>query len=719
MRTWLSLVVLGTALGRSGAAAAADEVAAPVTAVTVYGDRARVTRTATLTLPGKRTVLFPVLGPGVDPATLRLESAEAEIETFEIVRVTEDELPVGEARQLLDALEKLDVRLQEKRRDLEIWRSYDLASHLHPDPPPANGLRPPPRVDGRGWGVVLGFARGFQEKLHTRAREIGEELFVLERQRRPLAERAQKLTASGRRDGWRVRARISGQGPTRLHLSAMTRQARWQPAYDVRFEPREQKVTVYFAALVSQETGEDWERARLTVSTAAPGQATTWPRLPVWKIGEQERFIPTPRPQPRPVPPQLAPVSVAAPAEEREQLRKELLARTTVPAVSRRAGQEEQRISLDDALPSMARRRAMIEQEPLETRVLPLSHATASEMQRHVADLLSERGQVSADDRTRTLIISDVRQRIEVAEELIRTLDVPTPAPGHPAQLTERRPPAPRPPPPPPARPAPAPAAEKSVDLAETVVSTAKESGSAFRSAAVPTESFGLRPPGRRGDVPPPASFAGGYDLVYRAAALDTVRSGQGTRRVALFARSFPVGVERRLYPALSGETYLVGVMRTPAGQPLPEGDARLFVGGDPAGTAHLPLVAGGQTATLPLGIDAGVKAIRHVDVETRETGVIAKDEVSTYRITIEFANPYATPMAVRVYDQVPLAQDKHVKVKRVSAEPRPYEAQDAEGQLLARLGGVEWRLVVPARARQVLRLVYTLERPKGYRLRQ
>ncbi len=623
---------------QAGAAPRGDEVDAPVTAVTVYGDRARVTHTATVTLAGRRTVVFPVLEAGFDPGTLRLESPDAQIDTFEITRVSEDELPVGEARQVLDALERLDDRVAQLQRDLEAWRELDLGPRLRPSTPALDAPRAPPRVDGRGFAAVLAFARSYGERVQGKVRDLGDELRELAQQRARLVVRAQQLGLGGRRGGYRVRARVEGHGRARLHLSGISRRARWQPAYDIRYEPREQKVTVYFAALVNQESGEDWVDARLTVSTAAPGSATTWPRLPVWKIGEQERFIPTPQAMPRPLSPPPLPVApregVETPAALRDRLRRELLAR---------AGASETDVSKGVVLGARAAAREPEKKE---------------------------------------------------AEQAEIVLEAPKLAPAAP-------PPAP---------------AEASTVL--EVLSTSRPSGSS-RSAPVPVQSFGLRPPGMRGDVPQPAAFSGGYDLVYQAAAPETVRSAKGTRRVALFARSFPVAVERRIVPALSDDTYLVGLLRNPLGQPLPEGEARLFVGDDPAGTAHLGLVGAGQTTVLPLGVDAAIKAVRHVDVETQETGLISKDEVSTYRVTVELANPYATPLSARIIEQLPLAQDDHVKVKRLQVEPRLSEASDADAQQLSRKGGVEWRLLVPARAKQVVRLVYSLERPKGYRLHQ
>ena len=64
---------------------------APVTAVTVYSDRARVTRTATVVVSGRQRVELPLLGADVDAGSVRLESADAEVQTVDLKWVAGDE----------------------------------------------------------------------------------------------------------------------------------------------------------------------------------------------------------------------------------------------------------------------------------------------------------------------------------------------------------------------------------------------------------------------------------------------------------------------------------------------------------------------------------------------------------------------------------------------------------------------------------------------------
>lgn len=76
---------------------------------------------------------------------------------------------------------------------------------------------------------------------------------------------------------------------------------------------------------------------------------------------------------------------------------------------------------------AIARRKQEVELAPLETRLVPVSYATATELAARVQELLTERGHVSVDERTNVLIVRDVANQLNDVEELVRTLDTQTP----------------------------------------------------------------------------------------------------------------------------------------------------------------------------------------------------------------------------------------------------------------------------------------------------
>jgi len=76
---------------------------------------------------------------------------------------------------------------------------------------------------------------------------------------------------------------------------------------------------------------------------------------------------------------------------------------------------------------AIARQKQQVELAPLETRLIPVSYATASGLTGRVHDLLSARGTVSTDERTNMIVVRDVSGNLDDVEDLVRSLDSQTP----------------------------------------------------------------------------------------------------------------------------------------------------------------------------------------------------------------------------------------------------------------------------------------------------
>lgn len=83
-------------------------------------------------------------------------------------------------------------------------------------------------------------------------------------------------------------------GDFSLELSYVVSGASWRPLYDVRLI--DERVSLTYLAEVRQNTGQDWQDVKLTLSTARPALNQRLPDLHPWYIDEQK---PRPVPQPR------------------------------------------------------------------------------------------------------------------------------------------------------------------------------------------------------------------------------------------------------------------------------------------------------------------------------------------------------------------------------------------------------------------------------------
>jgi type IV pilus secretin PilQ/predicted competence protein len=74
---------------------------------------------------------------------------------------------------------------------------------------------------------------------------------------------------------------------------------------------------------------------------------------------------------------------------------------------------------------------------PLQTRTITLSYSKASDIQALLNSKKSTRGIIDVDARTNTLIISEVKEKLDLLERLISVLDTPTPQVSIEARIVE------------------------------------------------------------------------------------------------------------------------------------------------------------------------------------------------------------------------------------------------------------------------------------------
>ncbi|MCY1017572.1 mucoidy inhibitor MuiA family protein [Pyxidicoccus sp. MSG2] len=712
---------------------------APISAVTVYSDRARVVRTATLTVSGTQRVELPRLPDFVDPDSIRVEAQGAEVSSVDVRPASAPPFPQQEARKLLDTLDTLDDDLARAEAEraavgLQLEALRQVQPKVNPYAMnPATGERPP--SSAATWSASAGFLVDTAAKLEARMLELEDRALALKDQRTKRLEEAGQLGTWPKKPGIEVAVTLSGTGLTRVQLSYLVpERVRWYPRYELQLQPEKQRVQVAFSGRVSQDTGENWEGAKLTLSTALPSTATSLPRFATWKLGTLERFIPEPRRQeerasaPPPLPPSTPEPDLVL------SLRQQLLTRAGKPFPSEAEETVSSGPSASTAAQSSTSSQASAPQPSRSVgRVFPgtrggtiLGTVIDAQDRRPVPDLVVTATAVSLGGEETVVTDAQGNYRIPFLPPGVYTLrfekeqyrpyarsDIQLRGentlrvnvellPESLGEVVEIM------------------GAPPTVDVGSTNTGVGFSLGgppspSTYRPEPVVDSYVGLAPP--PGWQPPqlsedlPASLAGGYDLAFTAPRPETVRSGQGERVVPLLIESWPVQVERHVFPALAADAFLVAQLKSPSRTVLPGGDASLFVGADPAGTAALKLVVPGESFTLPLGVDPAVRTARNVRLVQASEGFISKDDLNTYEVTLEVPNPYPFPMQVRVVDQWPLSNDGKVEVKLVRTSP----AARQDGKK----GELQWDLVVPPSSKSTVSFEYTLRRPQHWRLTQ
>lgn len=266
----------------------ADErpLEAGITAVTVFPDRALVTRRAEAPA-GSGTYLLRGLPARLERASLRVRAQGGDVAGLQARGHVDQSVLDG----LLEASRERLATLRRRRGALQDERSLqdDLKGHLQRllalEAADTERDARASRAGPEEWSAYLGYARTKLGAARTRLREVAWELEDLDRE---IAALEQDLGRSFRPELVQTTEVLvdlvaRGGGPVELELEYLVPDAGWRPRYDLRARSDARSVDLSYRAEVWQETGEDWRDVELALSTARPSLGAQGPDPePVW-----------------------------------------------------------------------------------------------------------------------------------------------------------------------------------------------------------------------------------------------------------------------------------------------------------------------------------------------------------------------------------------------------------------------------------------------------
>ena len=288
MKSTRLVLLLGllSAVLRLGAA----PVSSTISAVTVYTDRAVVTRTATVELAGGTAELvFANLPDALNERSLQVSgkgTAQALILDVSAKQTFVDFTPNARVKELEDQLKGL----QKLMRGLDDRNGVIQAQGTMLDRMEAALFAPPtkdvPRPDLNQFTSSLTFLSEQKTKLIAERAALDEQREDLQTRMTTVQNQLNELRGAGGRGYKTVTVRVSAAqaGNLDVALSYTVPGASWSPSYDARVLSSERAVALGYFGIVRQNTGEEWKDVALTLSTARPGLGGAAPVLSVWNL---------------------------------------------------------------------------------------------------------------------------------------------------------------------------------------------------------------------------------------------------------------------------------------------------------------------------------------------------------------------------------------------------------------------------------------------------
>jgi len=262
-----------------------------VTAVTVYTDRAQVTRSASVELPssGIAELVFENLPEPVQSQSLQVTGkGTAKFIILDVNAQTKhlEATPHENFNALteeLRGLEKQKRGLTDKLKGIDMQKGYLNMIRVATTQPQTEGqTRPTPEE----WTQQLSFQAQVNEALDLEQQKIDQAKETLEAKIEAVRKQLEELVGASGRTVKQVLVRVNAEaaGQFQLSLAYQIGGANWQPTYDARITTGERSLQLGYKALVRNGTGEDWDNVKMILSTARPSLGGSAPELSPWFV---------------------------------------------------------------------------------------------------------------------------------------------------------------------------------------------------------------------------------------------------------------------------------------------------------------------------------------------------------------------------------------------------------------------------------------------------
>ncbi|WNY25032.1 DUF4139 domain-containing protein [Methanolapillus millepedarum] len=253
-----------------------ESVRGKITDVTVFLNGAQLTRAASLKLAsGLNKITFSGISADLYAESLTA-STTGDCQVTSVshqVKYITDAPDSGRVAELLKKKREMEISVLQKEGQLAVCAEERIL------------LERNRKVAGKG-GLKAGELKETLDFFKSKLTEIENEKINLSLHIEELHEQIHQIDnevgrgySSKRESEISVEVYAPKDVETDIELSYFLNNAGWTPYYDIRAKDVENPVTLNFKAFVRQQTGEDWEDVKLTLSTGNPSLSGNLPEL--------------------------------------------------------------------------------------------------------------------------------------------------------------------------------------------------------------------------------------------------------------------------------------------------------------------------------------------------------------------------------------------------------------------------------------------------------
>ncbi len=272
--------------------------------VTVYSDRAQISRIAKITLPkGENTVVFSDLPSKIEQKSIQVKGGggDAVLNDIKLKQVFHNEIQneaVAELMKKIEAIQKeidiLNENISIEQKELDFIEKIITKSTYVAEKEATNE-----ELNPESWIKMVDFYRLKNETITKKLRELKYQKEELSQKMKLVHNEIASLGNDRNKTTNQVEIVVTNNSESELvfMLSYIVYGAYWTPLYDIRVISETKSVIIEYKAQVTQNTGEAWDNVKLAISTAHVNVSGTLPELSPWRIGF---YVPLPPPSAEP-----------------------------------------------------------------------------------------------------------------------------------------------------------------------------------------------------------------------------------------------------------------------------------------------------------------------------------------------------------------------------------------------------------------------------------
>ena len=270
-----------------------------ITSVTLYRNRAAITRTATLDLDaGGYSIFFRDI-----PNSAYLDSVQAHVsDNAGLLSVDTSNKPIVKDNR--DVVAQLTRQIEQKEAEMDrinaAKQAIELQIAMLQTLITQSGGEETPPFDLATFGIQLDF-------IGKQMTTLAASLITNENQRKEVRNEIQTLMKKRENIGSEQRNQIDAivdigmarAGTVTIELTYLVLNASWQPVYSIRASEGGEAIVIEYDAEIAQRTGENWTDVALTLSTSQPQRSATPPMPNPWYVNVQPPLSENAAPQTR------------------------------------------------------------------------------------------------------------------------------------------------------------------------------------------------------------------------------------------------------------------------------------------------------------------------------------------------------------------------------------------------------------------------------------